>query len=334
MKAVVQDKYGLPDEVLTLREIAKPVVGDGEVLVRVRAASMHPDVWHVVMGVPYVLRLMGNGVRKPKRRVPGTDLAGEVESVGKNVTRFKIGDDVFGECLFGWRNGGTFAEYAAVREDVLVLKPGNVSFAQAASVPTTGLITLGNLRPERIAPGHRVLINGAGGNVGSLAVQMAKARGARVTGVDTGSKLEFIRSLGADDAIDYTREDFLQRGERYDHILDVASTLSLRDCKRVLTPNGLYMLIGHDHFGKRSGAVLGSIPRMVGLMLRSSFDPHIPKPDFNIPSKRRSMESLSQLLESGTLTPIVAKTFPLGEVAAAMRYMQDGRAVGRIIITP
>ena len=334
MKAVVHDKYCLPGDVLTLREIDKPVAGDDEVLVRVRAASMHPDVWHVVTGWPFVLRLMGNGLLKPKRVVPGTDLAGVVESAGKNVTRFKEGDEVFGECIFGWRNGGAFAEYAAVREDALALKPKNAGFAQAASVATSGLIALGNLRPKRIQPGHKVLINGAGGNVGSLAVQIAKARGARVTGVDRGNKLESIRSLGADQTIDYTKEDFLERPERYDLIFDVASNLSLKDCKRALKPTGVYWLIGHDHFGTASGAVVGSIPRMIGLMLRSFFDPHLPKLDFKFPSKQESMETLRQMLESGTITPVIDRTFALSEAPDAMRYMQEGRVVGRIVITP
>ena len=201
MKAVVQDRYGSPDDVLQLREIDKPVVGDNEVLVRVRAASVHPDVWHVVTGRPYVLRLMGAGLLKPKNPVPGTDVAGLVESVGKDVTRFRPGDEVFGEThsKLQWRNGGAFAEYVSVPQDTLALKPEGIAFEQAAAVPTSGFIALHNLQDGgQIQPGESVLINGAGGGVGTIAVQLAKAYGARVTGVDTTEKMELVRSLGAD----------------------------------------------------------------------------------------------------------------------------------------
>lgn len=335
MQAVVQDRYGSPDDVLSLEEIDKPVIGDDDVLVRVRAASVHPDVWHVVTGRPFALRLAGSGLRKPKQRVPGTDLAGQVESIGKNVTRLKPGDEVFGEIARSpWQNGGAFAESAAAQEDVLALKPKNVTFEQAASVPTSGYIALHNLRAADKLAGQNVLINGAGGGVGSIAVQVAKANGARVTGVDGAEKLAMIRSLGADQVIDFTKEDFTQRGERFDLIFDVASTLSLDDCKRVLTPNGVYVLIGHDHFGKASGRVLGSLPRILGLVARAPFDVHLRKPSFKVPSKQDTIAVLKTLLESGKLTPIIARTFPLSEVAGAMRCLQEGRAVGRIVITP
>ena len=201
MKAIVQDKYGPPGDVLRLREIVRPTIGDDEVLVRVRAASVHADVWHAVTGRPYVLRLMGGGFSKPKIPVPGTDLAGHVESVGKNVTQFRPGDEVFGESIKGiqWANGGAFAEYVSVSQDALALKPQGVSFEQAAAVPTSGLIALSNLQGRRkIQPGQRVLINGAGGGVGSIVVQLAKANGAQVTGVDCAAKLEMVRALGAD----------------------------------------------------------------------------------------------------------------------------------------
>ena len=241
MKAVVQYKYGSPDDVLALREINKPVAGDDEVLVSVRAASVHPDVWHVVTGRPYVLRLMGAGVLKPKNPVPGTDVAGRVESIGKGVTRFRPGDEVFGEThtRLQWHNGGAFAEYVSVPQDALALKPANVTFEQASAVPTSGFIALHNLRGEgQIRSGQRVLINGAGGGVGTIALQLAKAYGAHVTGVDGTRKMEMIRSLGADYVIDYTQEDFTRRGERYDLILDVASNLSLSACQRALCPPG------------------------------------------------------------------------------------------------
>lgn len=335
MKAVVHTRYGSPDDVLAVREIATPPIGDDDVLVRVRAASIHPDVWHVVIGIPYVLRLMGNGVRAPKHQVPGSDLAGVIEAIGRNVTRFSIGDEVFGECAMAWRNGGAFAERTAVREDRLALKPANVTFEQAASVGTSGFIALTNLRPERIGPGHAILINGAGGNVGSLALQIARARGAHVTAVDHTRRLPLLRSLGADRVLDYTTDNVLQRPERYDLVFDVASTLSLDACADILTPAGRYTVIGHARFSTAHGRVLGDIPRMLGLVVRASVGhPHLPKPDFNIPGRREVMETLRQLMASGTITPVVARTFPLGGVPDAIRCMQDGFVAGRIVITP
>lgn len=333
MRAVIQQRYGRADEVLTLQDVDKPVPRDDEVLVRVQATSVHPDVWHVVNGLPWVLRLMGAGVRRPKNAVPGMDIAGVVEDVGNKVSRFKSGDEVFGATVFmRWFNGGSFAEYVAVRENMLALKPRNTTFGQAATVPTPGFIALLNLRPARIAPGHRILINGAGGNVGTLALQIAKARGARVTAVDIASKLEILRSLGADRVVDYTKEDFTRGNERYDFILDVASNLSFADCERVLTPGGSYWLIGHDHFGKASGRVLGSIPRMVAFMFRAHFNKRVPKIDAKLPPVSELMELLRRHLESGEITPIIAATFPLERAAAAMRHLEDGTALGRIVI--
>jgi len=279
------------------------------VLVRVRAASVHPDVWHVVTGRPYVLRLMGAGLFKPKNPVPGTDVAGHVESVGENVTQFRPGDDVFGESLKGalqWMNGSAFAEYASVSQDALALKPQGISFKQAAAVPTSGLIALLNLQNQRkIKPGQSVVINGAAGGVGSIAVQLAKAYGARVTGVDGTKKLEMVRALGADHVIDYTQEDFTQLSERYDLIFDVASNLSLSDCKRALTPKGIYVFVNH-----------------------------LPGQFVSAPRKKDSMAVLKELLEAGKLTPIVDRTFPLSAVPEALTYLQSGNARGKIIITP
>ena len=337
MKAIIQDKYGSPDDVLQLREIDKPVVGDDEVLVRVRAASVHPDVWHVVTGRPYVLRLMGAGLLRPKNPVPGTDVAGHVESVGKNVTQFRPGDEVFGETLngFQWANGGAFAEYVSVPQDALALKPKGISFEQAAAVSTSGLIALNNLQyPRKIQPGQSVLINGAGGGVGSIAVQLAKAYGARVTGVDSTKKLEMVRALGADHVIDYTKEDFTQLGERYDLIFDVASNLSLTDCKRALTPKGIYVLIGHDHYGDAGGRVFGSLPRFFKLFALSPFVSYLPEMSFSVPNKKDTMPVLKELLEAGKLTPIVDRVYPLSEVPEAIRYLQKGDARGKIVITP
>ena len=335
MKAIVQDSYGSPD-VLELRDIDKPVVEDDEVLVRVRAASVHPDVWHVLTGLPYVLRMMGAGLRKPKYPVPGTDLAGIIESVGKNVTRFRPGDEVFGETLKGmqWINAGAYAEYATAPEDALALKPANVTFEQAAAVPSSALIALPNLRAGgEIQAGQKVLINGAGGGVGVIAVQLAKAFGAKVTGVDCTSKLDMLLSIGADQVIDYTQEDFTRRGERYDLIFDIPGNRSLSDCRRALTPGGTYVLIGHDNYGKGIRRWVGQLPRMFKLMAMSPFVSQLPDVSFSMPDKKESMALLKGLLESGKLTPHIDRTYPLSEVPEAIRYLQQGHAKGKVVIT-
>ncbi len=337
MKAVIQDKYGSPDDVLRLQEIDMPVAGDDDVLVRVRAASVHADIWHVVTGRPSVLRLMGGGFARPKNPVPGTDMAGTVEAVGRNVTRFRPGDAVFGETVEEnqWTNGGAFAEYVSVHQEALELKPGNISFEQAAAVPTSGLIVLNNLQGQRrIRPGQKVLINGAAGGVGSMAVQIAKACGAVVTGVDSTAKLEMVRSLGADRVIDYTKEDFTRLGERYDLIFDIASTLSLAESRRALAQEGIYVLIGHDHYGKAGRHVLGSLPRFFLLAAISPFVRQLPKMFFEPLDRRDSMTVLKEFLETGKLTPVIDRTFPLSEVPAAIRYLKDGTACGKIIIVP
>ncbi len=335
MKAIVQDTYGSPD-VLELRDIDKPVVQDDEVLVRVRAASVHPDIWHVLTGLPYVLRMMGAGLRKPKNPVPGTDLAGVVESVGKNVTRFRPGDGVFGETLKGmqWINGGAYAEYATAPEDALARKPANVTFEQAAAVPTSALIALPSLRAGgEIQAGQKVLVNGAGGGVGTIAVQLAKAFGADVTGVDSTSKLEMVRSLGADQVIDYTQEDFTQRGERYDLIFDIPGNHSLSACRRALEPTGTYVLIGHDNYGKGMRRWVGLLPRMFKLAAMSLFVSQLPDLRFSMPDKKESMALLKELLESGKLTPHIDRTYPLNQVPEAIRYLQEGNAKGKVVIT-
>ncbi|MEX2530799.1 MAG: NAD(P)-dependent alcohol dehydrogenase [Gemmatimonadota bacterium] len=337
MRAVVQDRYGPVDEVLHLREVPVPEVADDEVLVRVRAASVHPDIWHVVTGRPYVLRLMGSGVRRPQSRIPGTDLAGQVESVGRRVTRFRVGDEVFGESLpgFQWRNGGTFAEFVAVQEEILAAKPPGVTFEEAATLPTAGIIAVHNLRyGERLVAGQEVLVNGAGGGVGSIAVQLAKAAGARVTGVDAPHKLELLRSLGADQVVDYTCEDFTRSGRRYDLIFDVASNLTLPARRRALAPGGIYVLIGHDHFGAARGRVLGTLPQALGQMALSPLVAHLPRPDLSPPRKREAMAILRNALEAGQLTPAIDRAYPLEEAGAALRRLASGDAVGRIVVIP
>jgi NADPH:quinone reductase-like Zn-dependent oxidoreductase len=335
MKAIVQDRYGAPEAVLSLREIDRPVVADDEVLVRVSAASVHPDVWHVVCGQPVVLRFMGSGIRRPKRTVPGTDVAGTVVSVGAGVTGFEPGDEVFGETIRGqqWRNGGAFAEYVSAPAQALALKPARVTFEQAAAVPTAGLIALMNLQQAGLRSGQDVLVNGAAGGVGSIAVQVAKANGAAVTGVDSTEKLELVRSLGADRVIDYTREDFTRGDDRYDLIFDVPGGHRLADCRRVLKPDGIYVLIGHDHFGRVGRRWLGSLPTFVKLMSMSLVVKQLPRPDFKTPPKQEQMAILAELLEAGSLTPVVGRTYPLAEVPEAIRRLAAGDTLGRIVIT-
>lgn len=333
MRAIVQDGYGSVDH-LSLGEVPPPVPAEDEVLVRVRAASVHPDVWHVVAGRPVVLRLMGSGVRGPRERVPGTDVAGVVESVGSAVTRFTPGDEVFGETIRGiqWSNGGAFAEYATAPEDGLAPKPPRVSFEEAAAVPTAGLIALKNLPPHRVPSGARVLVNGAAGGVGSIAVQLAKAYGAQVTGVDHASKLALVQSLGADRVIDYTVEDFTRTGEQWDLIFDVPGNHSFGAIRRALRPQGKYVLIGHDAFGATGHHWLGSIPRMLGLMARSAVSPQLRGGSFASPEKRQLLAMLAELMESGQLRTVVDSTYPLEQVREAMRHLMSGRPLGRVIV--
>ncbi len=333
MRAIVQDGYGAVDD-LVLREVERPVPAADEVLIRVRAASVHPDVWHVVTGQPAALRLMGSGVRRPKDRVPGTDVAGVVHSVGSAVTRFRAGDEVFAETVRGmqWRNGGAYAEYATAPEEGVALKPPGVGFEEAAAVPTAGLIALHNLPQRRVPPGHRVLVNGAAGGVGAIAVQLAKAYGAHVTGVDHPRKLTLVRSVGADRVLDYTAEDYTSGGEQWDLIFDVPGNHSFEETRRALAPGGSYVLIGHDAFGATGHAWLGSIPRMLGLAARSAVVPELRGGSFSSPDKRPMMATLARLLETGQLRIVVDRVFPLAETAAALRYLVSGEPVGRVVI--
>jgi len=334
MKAIVQERYGSPD-VLELREIDRPHVEDDEVLVRVRAASVHADVWHAMKGVPYVLRIMGSGLRAPKHHVPGTDLAGHVESVGRNVTRFRPGDEVFGQTLGDnlWRNGGAYAEYAAAPEARLELKPGNLTFEQSAAVPISGSLAVQAVRDEgRLQRGQRVLINGAGGAVGTFAVQLAKAYGADVTGVDAPGKLDMLRSIGADRVVDYTLEDFTQSGERYDLIVDIAGTHPWSASRRALTPEGTYVLIGHDQYGGSGHRWFGSLGRFFKLMVMAPFVSQLhPFRGAKDPGDRLIV--MKELIEAGKITPVIDRTFPLSEVPEAIRYLESGQARGKVVIT-
>jgi NADPH:quinone reductase-like Zn-dependent oxidoreductase len=334
MKAIVQNRYGSPD-VLELREIDRPNVKDDEVLVRVRASSVHADVWHAMRGVPLVLRFMGSGVRRPKHRVPGTDLAGHVESVGRNVRRFRPGDEVFGQSLLAnlWRNGGALAEFATVPEAMLEQKPASLTFEQAAAVPTSGSLAVQHVRDEgRIQPGQSVLINGAGGAVGSFAVQLAKAYGAHVTGVDAPGKLDMLRSIGADRVLDYTQEDFTRRDERYDFILDIAGNHPWSESKRALTPDGTFVLSGFDQYGRSGHRWFGSLGRFAKLIVIAPFVRHLhPFRGTKDPGDRLVL--LKELIEAGKITPVIDRTFPLREVPEAIRYLETGQAQGKVVIS-
>ncbi len=322
MKAIVQDMYGSPD-VLELREIDKPVVGGDEVLVRVHAAGVDQGVWHLTAGLPYLVRVAGVGLRAPKNPVRGVDVAGRVEAVGENVTRFGPGDEVFGTCR------GSFAEYACAGADRLVPKPANLTFEQAAAVPVSGCTALQAVRDRgKVRAGQRVLIIGAGGGVGTFAVQLAKAFGAEVTGVCSTTKVELVRSIGADRVIDYTREDFADGRNRFDVILDIAGNRSLSHLRRALAPEGTLVIVG----GEGGGRWLGGIDRTLRALVLSPFVRQ--KLGTWVATQRKEdLEALRELLEAGKVTPVVDRTFPLNEVPEAIRYLREGRAQGKVVIT-
>jgi NADPH:quinone reductase-like Zn-dependent oxidoreductase len=278
---------------------------------------------------------MGAGVRRPKNLVPGTDLAGQVESVGRNVSRFQPGDEVFGQSLSAnlWRHGGAFAEYAAVQASRFERKPAGPTFEQAAAVPTSGSLAVQGVRDEgRVQAGQSVLINGAGGAVGTFAVQLAKAYGADVIGVDAPGKLEVLRSIGADRVVDYTEEDFTRSGERYDAILDIASNRPWSDARGALTPEGTFVLVGHDQYGGSGHRWFGSLGRFAMLMVISPFVSQLhPFRGAKDPGDR--LVVIKELIEAGTVTPVIDRTFPLSAVPDAMRYLESGQARGKVVIT-
>jgi NADPH:quinone reductase-like Zn-dependent oxidoreductase len=321
MKAIVRDTYGSAD-VLQLRSIDKPLVEDDDVLVQVHAAGVDQGVWHIMAGLPYLIRLAGYGLRTPKTAVLGYDLAGRVEAVGANVTRFEPGDEVFGT------GRGSFAEYACARAGRLAAKPANLSFEQAAAVPISGYAALQAVRDRgKVRPGHRVLIIGAGGGVGTFAVQIAKTFGAEVTGVCSTSKTELVRSIGADHVIDYTQEDFADGRNRYDVILDIAGNRSLSHLRRALTREGTLVIAG----GEGGGKWLGGIDRQLRAHLLSPFVRQ--KLGTWISTEREAdLETLRELLEAAKVTPVVDRTYPLADVPDAIRYMRQGRARGKIVI--
>lgn len=319
MKAVVHDTYGSPD-VLELRELEQPEPTDDEVLVRVRAASVNPADWYGLTGRPYVARAL-MGLRKPKSNEVGADVAGTVEAVGRNVTRFRPGDEVFGR-------SGAFAELVCLGEAVAP-KPANLTFEEAASVPVAAITALQGLRDKgKLQPGQQVLINGASGGVGTFAVQIAKALGAEVTGVCSTRNVDLVRSLGADHVVDYTTEDFTRSDRRYDLLLDVAGSRSWRACKRVLAPQAILVIVGAPK-GSRLLGPLGHIARVRVAALQGSRTAAF----FIAKLSSADLEVLRELLEAGKVTPVIDRRYDLSEVADAFRYLGEGHARGKIVIT-
>ena len=324
MKAIVYCDYGLSN--LRLEDVEKPVPNDDQVLVRVRAASVNPYDWHFIEGTPYIVRLMGVGLRKPKDIRVGVDFAGSVEAVGKNVTQFKPGDEVFGG------RGGAFAEYVCPRADrAIALKPANITFEQAASVNIAGITALQALRDKgNVQPGQKVLINGASGGVGTFAVQIAKTFGAEVTGVCSTRNVDLVRSLGADHVIDYTKEDFAKGERRYDVILDNVPNHSLSECRRILNPNGKYVMIGGG--GPNDSRWIGPFGRVINTMVVSPFVSQkmgMMMADAN----QKDLTILADLMQSAKVKPVIDRTYKLSEVPVAIRYLEQGHARGKVIIT-
>ncbi len=324
MKAIVQEKYGAaPEDVLRLADVARPTIGDDEILVRVRAASVDRGTWHVMTGLPYLIRMAGFGVRRPKAPNPGRSVAGTVESVGKEVTEFKPGDEVYGTC------DGSFAEYVRARAGRLAPRPANLSFEAAAAVPVSGLAALQAVRDRaQVQPGQKVLIIGASGGVGTFAVQIAKAFGAEVTGMCSTAKMELVRSIGADHVIDYTREDFADGEHRYDAILDIGGNPRLSYLRRALTRKGRLVIVG----GETDGRWLGGFDRQIRALLLS---PLVSQKLGTLMTSENAKDlmSLRELLESGKISPAIDRTYPLSETPAAIRYVQEGRARGKVVIT-
>src|SRR5437762_766302 len=324
MKAIVYCDYGLTN--LKLENIEKPTPNDDQILVRVRAASDKPYDRDFIEGTPYVMRAMGVGLRKPKDTRLGVDFAGTVEGVGKNVTQFKPGDEVFGG------RGGAFAQYVCPRATrAVALKPANVSFEEAASVNIAGITALQALRDKgKVQPGQKVLINGASGGVGTFAVQIAKSLGADVTGVCSTRNVDLVRSLGADHVIDYTKEDFAKGAERYDVILDNVPNHSLSECRRILNPNGKYVMIGGG--GPNDSRWIGPFGRVINTMVLSPFVSQkmgMMMADAN----QKDLTVLGDMMQSGKVKPVIDRTYKLSEVPAAIAYLEEGHARGKVIIT-
>jgi NADPH:quinone reductase-like Zn-dependent oxidoreductase len=325
MKAIVYHQYGSPS-VLGLREAEEPTPRADEVLVKVRAASVNPADWHLLRGEPYVARLQ-LGLRKPKVRVLGCDVAGQIEAVGETVEMLRAGDDVFGSPFM--HGFGVFAEYVCVSEDLLAPKPANLSFEQAAAVPLAASTALQGLRDHGgIAPGQKVLIIGASGGVGNFAVQIARAFDAEVTGVCSNRNVEMVRSLGADHVIDYTREDFTQCGQRYDLIFQLAGTRSPSECRRALAPKGTLLLSS----GESEGRWIGPVGRIIKALALSPFVSQ-KMASFTVKPNKEDLGFLKQLIEAGKLQPVIDRTYPLSETPEAIGYLENGHARGKVVIT-
>jgi NADPH:quinone reductase-like Zn-dependent oxidoreductase len=325
MKAIVYTEYGSPD-VLELTEVEKPAPNDDEVLLKVHAASVNPADWHLLRGMPYIARLQ-LGLRKPNDRVLGCDVAGQVEAVGKNVTMLQPGDEVFGSPFM--HGFGAFAECVCVSEDLLAPKPATLSFEQAAAVPLAALTALQGLRDHgRIEAGHKVLIVGASGGVGTFAVQIARSFDAEVSGVCSTRNVEMVRSLGADHVIDYTQEDFTQSGKNYDLIFQLAGTRSPSECRRALTSEGTLVLSS----GESDGRWIGPVDRIIKALVLSPFVSE-KMASFTVKPNKEDLQFLKQLIEAGTLTPVIDRTYPLSEVPEAIRYLEEGHAQGKVVIT-
>lgn len=323
MKAIVCDRYGSPD-VLELLEIDKPTPGDDEVLVKVHAASANRGDWEILRGRPFIVRLVGYGLLTPKHNILGADIAGRVEAVGRNVTQFQPGDEVFGD-LYG-SGFGAFAEYACARQDALALKPESMTFEEAAAVPQAALIALQGLRDKgQIQAGQKVLINGAGGGVGTFAVQIAKSFGAEVIAVDSASKLDMLRSIGADHVVDYTREDFTINGQRYDLILDAMAHRSMFDYKRALGPSGTYVTSGGSMIRILQCAFLGLLISMTGSKKKMGIVTYEPSTE--------DLDAMKELIEAGDVVPVIDRSYPLSEVSEALHYLEEGHAQGKVVIT-
>jgi NADPH:quinone reductase-like Zn-dependent oxidoreductase len=323
MRAIVQDEYGSPD-VLELRDIDEPEIEDNEVLVRVHAAGVDRGVWHLMTGLPYFLRLIipDLGRRGPKNPVRGSDVAGVVEAVGEDVTKFQPGDDVFGI------GQGSYAEYTRVLEDKLAPKPANLTFEQAAVVPISGLTALQAVRDSgNVQPGQKVLIIGASGGVGTFAVQIAKSFGAQVTGVCSTTKADLVLSLGADDVVDYTREDFAERERYYDVILDTGGHSSLSHLRRALAPKGTLVIVGAE----TDGRWLGGFDRSIRAMLLSRFVSQKLIAFVNS-ENAEDLIAIKELIEAGRVTPVIDRTFALSEAPKAIHYLQEGHARGKIVV--
>ncbi|MBC7839420.1 MAG: NAD(P)-dependent alcohol dehydrogenase [Nitrospiraceae bacterium] len=319
MKAIVFTKYGSPD-VLELKEVARPNPKDDEVLIRVHAASLNDWDWGALHGVPFVNRLIF-GLLSPKKQILGSDIAGRIEAVGKNVLHFQPGDAVFGDLSGEW---GGFAEYVCARENALALKPPSMTFEEAAAIPQAAMLALQGLRDTgRIQPGQKLLINGAGGGVGTFAIQIAKLYGAEVTGVDSPEKLDVLRSMGAEHVIDYTEQDFTRNGQRYDLILDVKTNRSILDCARALSPNGVYVTVG------------GSMPRLFQALLLSPWISMTTNKRVGIVSLKpnKDLAYLKELFEAGKMKPVIDGPYRLRDVPNAFRRFGEGRHKGKVVIT-